>query len=65
MKREDFLQYAYKTVEDFMQTDEWQRLSTAPPKDKPRVFASARLENMIFDDLLEKETEAPCVSSFI
>ena len=65
MKREDFLQYAYKTVEDFMQTDEWRRLSTAPPKDNPRAFHSTRLESMIFNDLLEKETEAPRISSFI
>ena len=65
MRREDFLQFANKTVEDFMQTDEWRRLSSEPPKDNPRAFASTRLENMIFDDLLERETEAPRVSSFI
>ena len=48
-----------------MQTDEWRRLTSAPPKDNVRAFASTRLEGMIFDDLLEKETEAPRVSSFI
>ena len=63
MTREESLRYAFQTVEKYMRSDEWRRLSTAGPKDKTKAFSTTKLDNMIFDSLMEKNTEMSKVAS--